>query len=219
MQRFWMCGLASVLFAIAAAGPATADVLNFSSLSQPGNSFVNEGASVTQDGFTISSSSGALEVWGASSPNLPSLNTADTSLFEFFAGSVTAASNGGTFNLLSIDLAPVLAGGAGSFTVSFEGKRADSSTVSQMFTVNDGTPPALQTFAFSNFTDLVSVSFAQGTNIGFFATQDTAYQFDNLVVETASSVPEPAAIVLLGTVLAVLAGRYRARYARHTRRE
>ena len=43
-----------------------------------------------------------------------------------------------------------------------------------------GTPPELQTFDFTNFTNLVSLSFTQGTNSGFFAAQDAAYQFDNL---------------------------------------
>jgi hypothetical protein len=138
----------------------------------------------------------AFDVWGASSPNLPGLNVANTSLFEFFAGSTTTLTEGGSvFALNSIDLAPLIAGGAGSFTVTFQGTHPDTSTVSQMFTVNDSTPAALTTFSFSSFTNLVSVSFTQGANIGFFGAQGTAYQFDNVVVN-ASSVPEPATIGL-----------------------
>jgi len=34
----------------------------------------------------------------------------------------------------------------------------------------------LQTFVFSGFTNVVSVSSAQGTKIGFFGPQETAYQ-------------------------------------------
>jgi len=173
--------------------------IGFGSLSQTGTGMVSEGGSVSSDGFTFTSADDAFDIWAASNPNLPSLSTADTSLFEFFAGSTTTVSDGGTaFSLSSIDLAPVIAGGTGSFTVQFIGTRADSSTVSQTFTVNDSTPTALTTFDFSGFTDLVNVEFSQGTNIGFFETQDTAYQFDNVVVSTSAAiVPEPSALPLL----------------------
>ena len=190
------------------AGPVT---INFGSLTQPGSTFFGEGGTVTADGFTFTSADSAFAIWEASSGNLPSLNTADTSLFEFFADSTTTLTDGGSaFDLDSIDLAPVVAGtgfaGSTSFTVTFTGTHADSSTVTQTFTVNDGTPPLLQTFAFSGFTNLVKVQFPQGTNSGFFVTQDTAYQFDNVKVatEVTSAVPEPGSLLLLGTCLLCL---------------
>ncbi|MDQ2844508.1 MAG: PEP-CTERM sorting domain-containing protein [Acidobacteriota bacterium] len=88
--------------------------------------------------------------------------------------------------------------GSGTFDVTFVGAHADSTTVTQTFTVSDS-PNALQTFTFAAFTDLASVSFTQGTNIGFFVSQDTAYQFNNVVVSTSTApVPEPANLLLFG---------------------
>ncbi len=193
---------------------ANATTISFASLSQPGSGMVSEGSSVTEDGFTFSSQDDLFEVWQASNGNLPSLSAADTSLFEYFAGSTTTLSDGGgLFSLSSIDLAPLIAGGSGTFTVQFTGTHADSSIVTQTFTVSDSNPTALSTFDFSNFTDLVSVTFTQGTNSGFFAAQDTAYQFDNVVVSTAAvATPEPRTLLLsaLGFVLLVGATMRRA---------
>jgi len=182
------------------AGPIT---INFSSLSQPGSSYNVVGASVTQQGVTVAGTQ--MYAWGASSPNLPSLNTADTSLFDFYAGngdSITAAGSA-PFTINSIDLAPLIAGGTGTFNVTFTGSFADSSTISQTFTVNDA-PDALQAFDFTGFTNVVDVTFTQGTNIGFYAAQSTAYQFDDIdltVAGTASPTPEPGSFLLLGTGL------------------
>ncbi len=76
---------------------------------------------------------------------------------------MTAAGNA-VFTLHSIDLAPLIAGGTGTFNLTFLGTQADAATVSQTFTVSDSAPSALHTFDFSHFTNLVSVSFTQGTN-------------------------------------------------------
>jgi hypothetical protein len=183
------------------AGPIN---INFSSLSQPGASYNGVGASVTEQGFTVAGTS--LYTWGASSPSLPSLNTADTSLFDFFAGNgdqLTAVGSA-PYSLNSIDLAPLIVGGSGAFDVTFTGTFADSATISQTFTVNDS-PDALQTFDFSGFNNVVSVSFTQGSNSGFFAAQNTAYQFDNIDVTPAGSgpspTPEPSSLLLLASGL------------------
>lgn len=185
----------AVILAAIVVGPAVASasdtVINFSSFSQPGSTYVEVGNSVTQQGFTFGG--GNLYVWEASSPNLPSLSVADTSLFEFFAEfpvSITAAGDA-PFTLNSIDLAPLIAGTTGVFNVTFTGTLADSSTVSQTFTVSDS--DTLQTLDFSGFTNVVNVSFVQGANLGFFGSQGTAYQFDNVNV---SLTPEPGTAVL-----------------------
>jgi hypothetical protein len=209
MRSFKPAALA-LFFSVCLVQIAAAATLSFGSLSTAGNTYAAVGASVSQSGFTVASADSSLYAWEASSGNLPGLNTANTSLFEFFAGGTDTVTDGGSaFSATSIDLAPVLAGGSGTFTITFTGTHAHSTTVTQSFTVNDGTPTELQTFDFTNFTNLVSLSFSQGTNIGFFGTQDTAYQFDNLVVTPAavSAAPEPTAIWLAVAGLIAVVGR------------
>jgi hypothetical protein len=187
-----------------------ATTINFASLSEAGSGSTALGNVVTQQGFSFTDLlngpfGNGFSVWQASSPNLPGLSTADTSLFEFFAGSTTklmAASNA-PFTLNSIDLAQYNTPQApGTFTVLFTGTRADSSTVSQTFTVNRvAGAPVLQTFNFSGFSDVVSVAFTQGTT-GSSLT-GAGYQFDNVVIN-ASRVPEPDTMFLSAFALAGL---------------
>jgi hypothetical protein len=194
---------------------AAAVTLSFGSLSTAGNTYAAVGGNVNQSGFTVASVDNALYTWEASSANLPGLNTTNTSLFEFYAGGTDTVNEGsGFFTATSIDLAPVLAGGSGTFMVTFTGTHTDSTTVTQSFTVSDGTPTELQTFDFTNCTNLVDLSFSQGTNSGFFGAQVTAYQFDNLVVTPGATLasPEPTAVWLAVAVVGLIAvvGRKRA---------
>ena len=100
--------------------------LNFSSFSLLGNSYATVGPSVMQQGFTITGTQ--LDIWQASAPSLPGTNPADTSLFDFYAGAADTltATGGGTFTVNSIDLAPLIVGGSGTFNVTFTGVFADS---------------------------------------------------------------------------------------------
>ena len=200
------------MFALAVAGisicaNATPITINFSSLSQPGSGSTSEGNIYTQQGFTftdqLNGAGNGFAVWDASSPNLPGLATANTSLFEFFAGSTTVLTDAGNlFTMNSIDLAQYDdLQTAGPFNVTFQGTFADSSTVSETFIVNrfSGTP-ALQTFNFSGFINVDRVTFTQEP-----ANAGLAYQFDNLVIAPPTAVPEGSELGMLGiTALGIL---------------
>lgn len=171
------------LTGVRAAGAAT---VSFADLAVPGTGAVNFGASVLHDGFIFSSDlhSGpkGLSVWKSDDADHPAGGPAATSLFEYEFGNTTtiARADAGIFGLTSIDLANWGVGLAGfppTFPVKFIGRKADLTTVEQTFTVANfvGTPQ-LQTFTFSGFTNLVSVTMTQATY-----ASGTAFQFNNLV--------------------------------------
>jgi len=184
---------------IASSFSVGATTISFAGLSLPGNGATSAGTTYTQQGFTftdlLNGVGTGFAIWDASSPNLPGLSAANTSLFEFFANSTTELTQTGNtaFTLNSIDLAQYNdLQSAGTYTVSFTGTHADSTTVSQSFTVTRvaGTP-VLQTFTFSNFANVVKVDFTQGV-----AASGTAYQFDNVVVNATAVTPEPGTFLV-----------------------
>lgn len=110
-----------------------------------------------------------------------------------------AQTSGSPFSLLSIDLARDFAFDPAP-TVTFIGALAGGGTVSQTFTVTTppGAPAAFQTFDFTGFTGLASVSWDQPV-----FTQGL-HQFGNIHLSTAA-VPEPtsyqmAALATVGSL-------------------
>jgi hypothetical protein len=183
----------------------SAAVVNFAGLSQNGTDFYSYGTSLTYEGFTFSDTGGyagqnALSVWERESPNHPSGGDASTSLLEFYADSITTMTKvgGQAFDLNSIDLAPYDTIQSGPISVTFNGTKSDNSTVAQTFYFNNtpGSTPVLQTFVFSGFNNLVSLSFTQGNSPAL----SQAYQFNNINV-TESPVPIPPSMLLLGSGL------------------
>lgn len=174
---------------LAGARAAGAATVSFADLAVPGTGAVNFGANVVHDGFTISSDlqSGpkGLSVWKSDDANHPAGGPATTSLFEYESGNTTtiARADGGIFGLNAIDLANWgvgLAGFPATFPVKFVGKKADMTTVEQTFMVaNFVGAPQLQTFTFTDFSNLLSVTMTQATY-----TSGTAFQFNNLVYVT-----------------------------------
>jgi hypothetical protein len=165
----------SALSAIAVA-PAHAVVLDFNELP---NTFTSIGNSYTNQGFTIASGLGTRG------------NLSTTSLFIESVGATASLTKvgGGAFDLSSIDLA----GNNNDPTpvpVTFTGQKADNSTVSQIFTTS-GTL-TLNTFNFTNFTNLVSVNWAQDVF--------PYHQFDNINVSAASATAVPEPFTVLGTI-------------------
>ncbi|MCX9155070.1 PEP-CTERM sorting domain-containing protein [Niveibacterium sp. 24ML] len=166
---------------------AQASIISFDSLEQSGTSFTSL-SSYTEDGFQITSTSN----------NFASAQQGNTgwyfgsaSLFNNSSGATTtlAKVSGGTFALNSIDLAPASKFWGLGATISFVGQLSGGGTVNQSFTVDDGY--FFQTFTFSGFSNLNSVSWVQASPY---------HQFDNLVMD-AAEVPEPSTALLLGLAL------------------
>jgi len=182
-----------------AARPAQAQInLNFENLSNPNNAagFNNQGGSVTQNGFTITDTSGTNSL-SSVSPNKSIFDyTGSVALFQNSFQGVTklTQNNGLAFTLNSIDIANLALQSSipNTTTVVFTGDVQGGGTVMKTFTssAND----SLQTVTFSNFTNLLSVSFAQ---------QFPSNQFDNISVTAAPAVPEASTTVSFGLLLAL----------------
>ena len=183
----------AVLFALLVslgAASASATTINFASLqAKPPDSSVPgalmAGTSYTTQGFAIGSCcAGGFDVWKLGNSNFPGTSPAATSLFEMpIRGNQTAITHGQgqPFTLDSIDFAPLLSGGSGQFNLVVTGDFGDGSQTTQTVWVNNS-PFRLQTVKFSGFINVVAVYFSQGTNAGYFTGQETAYQFNNIVV-------------------------------------
>lgn len=119
-----------------------------------------------------------------------------TGLFALFGGTTTLTRVGGElFHLLSIDLAPIIAGSTPD-PITFTGLTSDPSVVTQSFT--GSSTLAFQTFVFSSsFENLASVSWKETL---------LAPQYDNVTTFEVGSeppvVPEPSSAVLLMSGLA-----------------
>ncbi len=155
---------------------ASAAVLDFETLSHADELMAEAGHSYLEDGFVLSNlSEFSFVTYGTQNPFF----SGSTALInDNDAGETRLAQSGnGAFALYSIDLAAMYPGYAEEgVDVTFAGLKMDGSLVTQTFHVADGAP---QTFSFSNFNNLASVSW----------NNDAMYhQFDNINV---AAVPEP----------------------------
>ena len=180
---------------------ASAAVLTFESLASADGNF-SIGTTYVEQGFQVDDltpTAYGFAAWGTSSPFF----SGSTALMNNNDSGITKLSQvgGGAFNLNAVDLTVMYPGltGDGQVAVTFTGTRADSSTVSQTFNVNDGAP---QTFTFNGFTNVTAVTWSDNA---------TYHQFDNVNV---AAVPEPetyamflAGLGLMGVVARRRAGR------------
>jgi hypothetical protein len=183
---------------MSAVAPAQAVILDFESLA------VNDAdayylPNYTEDGFTITNNTCIL--YSGVDPNQllgyvgtqNALFPGSTALFNNYSDGTTdlktnlAQVGGGAFSLSSIDLADFENTGNPT-TINFTGNIAGGGTVNQSFATDS--LPGLQTFTFSNFTNLASVDWTVSTG--------NWVQFDNINVSAATSVPEP--FTVLGTI-------------------
>lgn len=184
-----------ILF-IGTAVEASADTLTFSTLEQAGSSLIHVSDPHAESGYQILNGN---ELYAAQQSHYSYAGSAG--LHERISNGLIQLNriDGGSFSLNSIDLSVLVRGGS-SPAVVFVGVLAGGGTVTQTFTPSVF---GFQTFVFSSsFTNLLSVSWRQGTD------ETHAHQFDNIVV---NNVPEPTTMLLLGSGLIGVATRLRKR--------
>jgi len=172
------------------ATPSQAVVIDFQSLELVSSSVNNQGDSYSEDGYTLSET--GVNVF-ATFGTLEARYSGSTALFSNTSNGIITLTkdDGNAFALQSIDLTEL--NGSSPADVVFTGQLSVGGTTMQTFTL-DGTSFVPETFAFdSSFSSVTSVSWVQVSSF---------HQFDNIVV-----VPEPASCVglalMMGMAIAV----------------
>jgi hypothetical protein len=170
---------ALLLLSLAAPSLAFAQTIDFEALETPIASFVRiddvtgNPYQYVEDGFVVDdiTASYGFYRWGLGTQQY--IDNGSTNMYNNGPDAVTRVSKvgGGTFGLLSIDLAEL--NGADRSPVNFVGTRADGSVVTHSV-VLDGVPYFAETFTFpSSFQNLVTVEWVQ---------ESPYHTFDNIVV-------------------------------------
>ncbi|NEQ67282.1 MAG: PEP-CTERM sorting domain-containing protein [Symploca sp. SIO2D2] len=189
----------SVLVAISTIHAALIDFESLEFTASPGDDqFQLIGSSYTEEGFRLEAPV-TFANYSTDFINYPG----STAIYNNTPGTLTELNHilGNPFDLLSIDLSR-LSPGLGDQTVTFEGTFSDSSIITEAFTTTGDF--GLQTFSFTGFENVVSVSWEQAFPF---------HQFDNIEVVASSSpissVPEPASFGSIGVLVIFLTIIYR----------
>ncbi len=169
------------------AAPVTIDFQSLEMVNGAGNVV---GFTYDEDGYRIDNTGQPFQM--LSFGTLASRYAGSTGVFNNTTNGVTRLFeqiSGDPFDLLSIDVAPLLVG-TDTPTTTFTGFFDGGGTIMQSFTTS-GIGFVFETFNFSGFTNLAKVEWRQ---ISPF------HQFDNVVLQASTNavVPEPASTVLFG---------------------
>jgi hypothetical protein len=202
------CGVMIVVTLVLAAtgAPVSAGniVLNFSDIGAENPEPTSVSSPYQSQGYTLTSTNG----WAFNSPDRGNGTTQTPGSNLYYAGANALAAfapatitltqtNGNPFSLLSIDLARNFEFDAPP-TVTFTGTLEGGGTVTDTFTVTTlppPSPPAFQTFTFTGFDDVTSVSWDQPQ------FPEPLHQFTNITLATTpfiDPVPEPSSLILAG---------------------
>ncbi len=187
VKKFSVATLGAIAIATGMGTTAQAlTVIDFQSLAQSGDSITTQGFSYTEDGYTLTNlniNSSPFATFNTEEPRY----LGSTALYNDTVDGTTVLTknDGDIFDLISIDLGE-LNQPFDSSKVTFFGTKADNSVISNTFNLNG--VKGFQTFAFTDFTNLVSTTWQQVSPF---------HQFDNIVVSdiTTKSVPEPASVL------------------------
>ncbi|MEQ1637719.1 MAG: hypothetical protein ABL903_13620 [Methylococcales bacterium] len=156
--------------------------------------------SYTKDGFLLQHGTGEAAAFYVVSNNVQDgFYQGSTAIFNVNAGgnTILTKADNSAFDIFSIDLTNYGNGNSiNTLDVTFTGSLLGGGTVSQTFAVDDFN--GFQTFNFTGFTNLASVSVVTGI--------PNAIEFDNINV---SAVPLPAAVWLMGSGLVGLLGLHK----------
>lgn len=188
------------LGAVAGVASASFITLEFEGLS--GSGVTNIGNNVIVSGYKfVSSGSAGFDAIDKDAQDFGN-GVSDTIAANDPSATITVSRNdGGTFSIGTISLGGITNLATGG-SVLFTGNLFGGGTVQQTFNWSGFSP--MMTFNFNaSFTDLVSLTFAQGDG-------ETAFQFDNMRMAELQPVPEPFTMALGGAAAAAFIRKRRA---------